>query len=170
MTNFIFSEFYLADLDGAEPPAIHSRFTEMARYLKMVAPGERLPGRRHIDPCDFPNLLSLINLVDVERDGGEMQFRFRLVGEDQTRAAGRNITGLLVEEAVVPHLVPRVAGNMRKVVESRLPVYDRFPMPHPDREFIDSQRMYYPLATDGETVDMILIVNGYDAIPMEAVS
>lgn len=170
MTKFIFSEFYLADLDGAEPPAIHPRFTEMARYLEMVAPDDRLAGRRHIDPCDFPNLLSLINLVDVERDGGEMRFRFRLVGEDQTRAAGRNITGLLVEEAVVPHLALRIAGNMRKVVDIRLPVYDRFPMPHPDREFIDSQRMYYPLATDGETVDMILIVNGYDAIPLEAVS
>lgn len=169
MTSFIFSEFYLKDLDGAEPPPIHPRFMEMARYLKMVAPGGRLPGRQHIDPCDFPSLLSLINLVDVERDNGEARFRFRLVGEDQTRAAGRNITGLLVEEAVVSDLAPRISSNMRKVLESRLPVYDQFPMPHPDREFIDSQRMYYPLAADGETVDVILILNGYDTIPLEAV-
>ena len=168
MTDFAFSDFYLEELGGAQPPAIHPRFIEMARYLKQVAPEGLLPSRRHIDPCDFPNLLSLLNLVDVERQDGEMHFRFRLVGEQQDRAAGRKIKGLVVEEAVVPELVPRITGNMRKVVESRVPVYDRFPMPHPNRQFIDSQRMYYPLASDGETVDVILILNGYDTIPLEA--
>lgn len=168
MADFAFSDFYLEDLEGAEPPAIHPRFTELARYLKEVAPEGRLPGRQHFDPCAFPGLLSLLNLVDVERQHGEMHFRYRLVGEEQDRAAGRRIKGLIVEEAVVPELVPRINGNMRKVVEDRVPVYDRFPMPHPDRQFIDSQRMYYPLASDGETVDTILILNGYDTIPLES--
>lgn len=168
MTKFLYSDFYLEDLGGAAPPAVHPRFTEMARYLETVAPEGRLPSRQHIDPCDFPNLLSLLNLVDVERQDGAMRFRFRLVGEQQDRAAGRQIKGLIVEEAVVPELVPRINGNMRKVVEDRVPVYDRFPMPHPNRQFIDSQRMYYPLASDGETVDIILILNGYDTIPLEA--
>ena len=173
MTEFDFSDFYLEELGGAQPPAIHPHFTAMARYLREVAPEGRLPGRRHFDPCAFPTLLSLLNLVDVERqDGerqdGEMHFRYRLVGEQQDRAAGRKIKGLIVEEAVVPELVPRINGNMRKAVEGRVPVYDRFPMPHPDREFIDSQRMYYPLASDGETVDTILILNGYDNLPKVA--
>ncbi len=168
MTDFAFSDFLLEDLGGAEPPTIHPRFAEMAQYLEAVAPKGRLPGRQHIDPCDFPRLLGLINLVDVERAEGRMRFRFRLVGEVQTRAAGRNITGLVVEDAVVPALVARITGNMKKVVEDQVPVYDRFPMPHPDRQFIDSQRMYYPLASDGVTVDMILILNGYDTIPLEA--
>ncbi len=57
---------------------------------------------------------------------------------------------------------------MKKVVKDQVPVYDRFPMPHPDRQFIGSQRVYYPLASDGVTVDMILILNGYDTIPLEA--
>jgi hypothetical protein len=34
-------------------------------------------------------------------------------------------------------------------------------MPHPARDFIDSERVYYPLASDGESVDMILILNSY---------
>jgi hypothetical protein len=75
----------------------------------------------------------------------------------------------VVEEAVVPNLVGRINGNMEKVLATRLPVYDRFPMPHPDRQFIDSQRMYHPLATDGETVDMLLILNGYDSAAVKAV-
>lgn len=168
MTEFNFSDFYLEDLDGLEPPEIHPRFIEMARYLKQVAPPGLLPGRQHIDPCAFPALLSLLNLVDVERQDGAMRFRFRLVGEQQDRAAGRKIKGLVVEEAVVPKLAPRINANMCKVVETRVPLYDRFPMPHPNREFIDSQRMYYPLASDGDTVDMILILNGYENLSQMA--
>jgi len=168
MAGFLFSEFYLKDLAGADPPAVHPRFTDMMGYLGEVAPDGRLPGRQHIDPCDFAPVLGLINLVDVERCGDAVQFRFRLVGEAQTRAAGRNITGLVVEDAVLPHLVERINGNMHKVLAARLPVYDRFPMPHPDRQFIDSQRMYYPLAADGNTINMMLILNGYDSISLEA--
>ncbi|WP_193370847.1 PAS domain-containing protein [Pelagibius marinus] len=168
MADFNFSEFYLEDLNGAEPPATHQRFADMARHLKEVAPPGRLPGRQHLDPCGFPTLLSLLNLVDVERQDGEMRFRFRLVGDQQDRAAGRKIKGLLVDEAVVPELVARINANMRRVVETRVPLYDRFPMPHPNRQFIDSERMYYPLASDGETVDMILILNGYENLPQVA--
>jgi len=168
MADFLFSEFYLKDLAGADPPAVHPRFTDMIRYLGEVAPDGRLPGRQHIDPCDFAPVLGLINLVDVECGGDAVQFRFRLVGEAQTRAAGRNITGLVVEDAVIPSLVGRISGNMHRVLATRRPIYDRFPMPHPDRQFIDSQRMYYPLAADGETINMILILNGYDSISLEA--
>jgi hypothetical protein len=163
MTDFIYSRFYLVELAGEDPPAVHARFTEMIAYLQRVAPANGLPGRQHIDPCDFPKVLRLVNLIDVERSGAEVCFRYRLMGETQTLNAGRDITGMLVEEAIAPPLAARINANMRLVLETRMPVYDRFPMPHPDREFIDSQRMYYPLAKDGETIDMLLILNGYDS-------
>jgi len=102
-------------------------------------------------------------VIDVERSGGEIHFRYRLMGETPPLNAGRDITGMLVEEAIAPSLAQRINANMMVVLETRMPVYDRFPMPHPDREFIDSQRMYYPLAKDGETIDMLLILNGYDS-------
>lgn len=168
MTDFLYSDFYLRDLGEREAQPVHERFTEMIRYLARVAPQGRLPGRQHIDPCDLRQVLTLVNLIDVERDGATERFRYRLVGEQQRLAAGRNITGLVVEEAVVPNLVARINGNMKKVLATRLPVYDSFPMPHPDRQFIDSQRMYHPLATDGATIDMILILNGYDRAQVKA--
>lgn len=169
MAEFGYSDYYLEELGDRQPLPVHQRFLDMLGYLKEVAPDGKLPGRQHIDPCDFPGLLSLINLVDVERCQDRTRFRFRLVGEEQNRAAGRQIRGLMVEDAVVPELVPRINANMKKVVETQVPVYDRFPMPHPNRQFIDSQRMYYPLANDGETVDVILILNSYDSLPLEAV-
>lgn len=168
MTEILFSEFYLKDLGEHDPPPVHSRFTEMIRYLAAVAPEGGLPGRQHVEPCNLRHVITLVNLVDVEREEGRLRFRYRLVGEKQRQAAGRSITGLTVEEAVIPALVPRINGNMTLAVTTRLPVYDRFPMPHPERQFIDSQRMYFPLAGDGERVDMLLILNGYDSVQVKA--
>lgn len=163
MADFLVSQFYLAELAGRDPPVVHARFTEMLDYLERVAPDGRLPGRQHIDPCDLRKVLTLVNLIDVERIGGDMRFRYRLMGAMQTLNAGRDITGMLVEEAIAPPLAARIVANMTRAVETRTAVYDAFPMPHPDREFIDSQRMYYPLAADGDTIDMLLILNGYDS-------
>lgn len=165
MAGFIFSEHYLEDLGGREPLPLHQRFYDMMRYLEDVAPDGRLAGRQHIDPLDFSQVIALVNLMDVERADGTLRFRFRLVGTEQTRRAGREHTGLLIEEVLAPELVARVNSNMRRVLQVRVPVFDTFPMSHPQREFILAQRMYFPLASDGETIDMLLTLHGYDPDP-----
>jgi hypothetical protein len=166
MAEFIYSDYYLADLGDRQPLPVHQRFSEMQAYLDKVAPEGKLPGRQHIDPLEFREFMSFINLVDVEREEGDIRFRYRLVGEEQTRRAGREITGMLLKDALLPGLVPRVRSNMMKVLMTRKAVFDSFPMPHPDREFIVSQRMYYPLAGDGETIDMLLTLHGYEPDPV----
>lgn len=143
---------------------IDRRYGELHDLLRAKAPPGQLPARRDFDPVDVPKLLSCINLVDVVRTGHRLRFRFRLHGTRQTALAARDVTGLFVEDAVLPHYCDRILRNMRLVCETRCPVYDRFPMPHPDREIIDSERVYYPLAADGRTVDMLLILNGYPEI------
>lgn len=165
MADFTYSDHYIADLAGRTPMPVGSRFFVMMRYLEKVAPEGRLPGRRHIDPLDLRSVMGLINLVDVERTDGDLEFRYRLVGEEQTQKAGCEFTGKLVSEALAPELVPRVEANMRKVLATGTPVFDCFPVPHPNRDFIASQRMYYSLAEDGETVDMILALHSYDPDP-----
>jgi hypothetical protein len=141
---------------------LHRRFSEVRDYLAKLAPPGKLAGRQHLDPVELgPPILPFINLVDVIRQGEELRFRFRLVGTRQTHAAGREITGKFTEEAVLPEYVDRINHNMRTVVQTKTPIYDAFPMPHPHREFIATERVYFPLATDGETVDMILTVSRY---------
>jgi hypothetical protein len=148
-------------LDDAAFAALHPRFKWMRDYLARVAPPSRLPGRQHIDPPAMKDVLPFINLVEVVGSGTAMRFRFRLVGTAQTEAAGREITGMFVEDAVVPESVDRIVGNMRTAIELKSPIYDRFPMAHPNREFIESERVYFPVATDGRTVDMLLLVHAY---------
>lgn len=143
------------DFAGLEP-----KYLTLYRLLQSKALPGRLPGRKDFDPVEVPQLLSSLNLVDVV-PGEPPRFRYRLHGTLQTEIAGRDVTGLFVEDAVTPPFVARINGNMRLACTSRLPVYDRFPMPHPERESIDSERVYYPLAADGETVNMLMILNGY---------
>lgn len=138
-----------------------AQFARMRDYLAGVAPPGKLPGRQHIDPLAIRALLSFTNLVDVERKDGNIRFRFRLIGTLQSTAAGREISGKYLEDAVLPEYLERIRSNMMAVVENREAIYDRFGMPHPDRDFIDTERVYYPLARDGETVDMLLILNAY---------
>ena len=147
-------------LERSDFEALDPRYRELFDILASKAPEGRLPGRQHFDILDVPEMMGFLNLVEVHRNG-RLRFRFRLHGTVQTEAAGRDVTGLFVEQAVIPSFVDRINRNMSTVVETRRPVYDRFQMPHPNRGYLDSERVYYPLATDGETVDMILILNGY---------
>jgi hypothetical protein len=140
---------------------LDAQFVRMRDYLAGVAPPGKLPGRQHIDPLAIRALLSFTNLVDIERKDGDIRFRFRLIGTLQSTAAGREISGQYLEDAVLPEYFERIRGNMMAALETREAVYDRFGMPHPGRDFIDTERVYFPLARDGENVDMLLILNAY---------
>lgn len=151
----------------ALPPdyeALHPWFVAIRDYLASLAAPGKVASRADFDPCWLRSNLRLVNLVEVVRDAnGAARFRFRLVGTTQTELARREITGLFVEDAVLPQYADRILVNMRTVVRTRAAVYDRFPMPHPGREFIDSERVYFPLASDGDNVDMILVACNYPA-------
>ena len=154
------SDFYKPTGDDGNL-VLRPQFHRIHDYLRSVAPNGRLPGRQHIDPLDFHDLLTYVNLIDVERSESGPRFRFRLVGTMQTVMAKRDITGLYIEDAVLPRFATRILSNLNRVLETSTPLYDRFSMPHPHREFIDSERIYFPLASDGTSVDMIFILNGY---------
>ena len=138
-----------------------SRFGEVNRYLLEKAGSKRLPSRQDFDPLDFPRLLGFFNIASVHRGGGRLRFRFDLVGTEQTAVSGREVTGMFVEDAVIAAAVDLVNSNMTLAVTEQRPVYSRFYMPQPDHEFTVSERVYFPLADNGETVDRLLILYDY---------
>ncbi len=145
--------------------SLQPRFAWMRDYLESLAPPGKLPSRRQLDPLDLRALLPFIVLVDVHRSGTEREFRYRLMGSRHVEAIGHNFTGVTVQDASAPDYVERVLGNMNFVVDTAKAFYDRFPMPFRDREFMDSERVYFPLADDGVTVDVIMVLNGYPNNP-----
>jgi len=154
----------LSDHDFAD---LHPRFTWMRDFLKSIAPSGQLPGRQHIEPAALKSVLPLINIVEVQQAEGALRFRFRLVGSVQTEVAGREITGLLVDDAVLPRYVERITSNMRAVVQFRAPVYDQLAIAHPNREFIASERVYFPLAANGRDIDMLILIHAYPKLELD---
>lgn len=140
---------------------IHPRFTWMRDYLARIAPQGKLPGLQHLDLKAMGSVRPYINLVDVVRSGTDCRFRYRLIGSQQTLIAQRDITGLYIEEAVLPLFLERIRTNMQTCVDQRKAYYDVFAMPHPDRDFIRTERIYFPLASDGSAVDVLMVLNCY---------
>ena len=153
--------FETRGLEPSDFEALTPRFKEVQDYLAAKARPGLLPRRSDFDPLDFPHLLGFFNLASVVRDGARLRFRFDLVGTKQTAVSGRDVTGRFVEDAVIAGAVDMVNENFTLAVESRKPVYSRFNMPHPGYDFIDSERVYFPLAEDGAEVDRLLILYHY---------
>jgi len=150
----------LIDLSPDEP--LHPNIQRLYQYWLGLAPERhlpewRLPGRQHIDPLSFPDLLPGIWMLDVERN--PLRFRYRLAGTRIVEAAGREVTGLYMDEAHL-HASQQPGGLARYA--------DAADHGRPSRrkgkatlwqhkDYRQVENILLPLARDGETVDMLLV-------------
>lgn len=141
--------------------ANHPRFQQLNDYLVAQAPAGQLPGRQHVDPTDIPNLLSVITFVDVERDGEDIRFRFRLIGTTCSEAMGRDVTGDYVDGGHVSQCGDAIGTQMLEIVEARQPGFGDLSVALPGREHMGYQRVYFPLARNGTDVDMLMGVHAF---------
>lgn len=139
----------------------HPRFQELKAYLAAKAPPGRLPGRQHIDPIEIPRLLPYLTLVDVVRDAGALRYRFRLVGTDVVNKTAADVTGKWVEDAFPSAAAASIMQTYDGVVASREPHYWANMIAVPGREHIGFERVVFPLARDGETVDMLIGIHAF---------
>jgi hypothetical protein len=116
--------------------------------------GDRsMPRRSDVRPEELRALLPHIFLVDI--GGSPLEFRFRLVGSEITALAGKEYTGLAVNEADYGPQWGRIHKSYLNVAVSRRPEVDFYNAPWRDREFLYYERLVAPLSSDGEDVDML---------------
>lgn len=135
---------------------LHAKIRAVTEYWLAISPAGRLPGRQHFEPLDIPSLLPNVWLVDVERMP-DIRLRYRLIGTSVARAFDHDPTGEYLEYT---HPAARDQGHrmyLREVVQSRQPAWrvGRPTLWHL-QEHLRLERIYLPLANDGETVDMVL--------------
>lgn len=134
-------------------------------WLGIHPGGERLPGRQHLDPVELssrhPQLLQHLWLVDVERD--PLRFRLRLVGSAVYMTSPFARAGHYVDEFIDPaSRTETLQTSFTHVVETRQPTFQRgLPRVTSSRVARELARLSLPLATDGETVDVILNITTY---------
>lgn len=145
------------EIDMPVPDNAHASVQKLYSYWQSVAPEGKLPGRQHIDPVDLASLLPNIWLLDVHRE--PLRFWRRLVGTKIEEFSGGNLTGGWVHERKDDTKLSDVLKPLIDVVETKLPNWRRGkPNISGHKDYAELERLYLPLASDGETVDMILAI------------
>jgi hypothetical protein len=136
-------------------PTAHPKVRWIHEYWRDRRPApDRLPGRQHIDPADFPRLLENIWLLDVL--GSPPRFRFRLIGEMPRRFGVPAKVGDFIDQAPGAES-PGALRELFAAVAERQPCWFRGPptLRH-ESQIAELERIILPLARDGEQVDMML--------------
>ena len=137
------------------PHHSHVAIKELYDYWRSVSPCGELPGRQHIDPIDLAPLLPNIWLLEVHRE--PLRFWRRLVGTSIEAFAEGNLTGGWLHDKLNDDNFDEVQKALIEVVETKTPSWRRGkPAISNHKSEAELERIYLPLATDGETVDMIL--------------
>lgn len=145
-------------MDGAEA-VDDPRFKRLAAYLAARAPDGKLPGRQHIDPADIRDLLPCISLVDVvPQAAGEPRYRVRLAGTDVVALLGVDGTGKFVDEILTTGGGAEIIRAYQEILYTKRPQYLRGFLRADGRDHVPFWRAAFPLARNGEDVDMILFL------------
>jgi hypothetical protein len=122
-------------------------------YWAGKAAGDRLPSRADIRPEEIPALLPYVYLVDVMY--GPLSFRFRLAGTAIRDWAGREFTGVRINEQEYGPQWKHIFDQYQEVVLTRAPTYAEYHAPWAEREFLYYERVVAPLSSDGKIVDTL---------------
>lgn len=137
----------------------HPEFRRLADYLAAKAPPGKLPGRKHIDPLELRGLLPGVMLIDViPQASGEPRYRIRLVGTEVVAIQGSDATGKYVDEILTAEDGAELIRGYGEIVRTREPQYRRGGVATPGREHVPYERIAFPLANDGEHVDMLIFI------------
>ena len=119
-------------------------------------PGEQLPGRKDIDPLDFPWALGLVCLLDVERY--PLTFRYRLDGTTIAERYGADLTGQTIDAVKPDFQAALLRRHFAEIVDMGRPTAYRITLRYGGqaRTYV---RLALPLSRDGKGVDMILTVS-----------
>lgn len=150
----------MTDVSAPEPQLRHRDQEALYAYWRgKRRHGGLLPARADIDPVDLRDLLPRLALIDVLRDTGELAFRYRLTGTEIVDRFGRDPTGKRFEELYHGDYLQTANATYREVVETGRPhTSDRVYPLVPGREYMCYDRLLLPLASDGVTVDMVMLL------------
>lgn len=121
----------------------------------------RLPSREDVDPIEIPDLLPSLFLVDVVREGGDLRFRYRLVGTRNVERFGVDNTGRWLDELYGKDYFKFVGSEYQDTTIQGKPTWARMTAGYADRPHVVYERLMCPLAADGRTVDMLMGITDF---------
>ena len=134
------------------------RLLRLLEYWTAKRGDRRFPARSDIDPLEFSYAMGWVTLLDVEHD--PLRFRCRVHGTQLLAKNQYDLTGKYLEE----HPLPEFAAHCRRVwsetVARRAPTHGFYDQTVDGRKRT-FEALRLPLASDGETIDMLLVCTVY---------
>jgi len=119
-----------------------------------------LPGRQHLDPLELPKLLPNIWMLDIHRD--PYRFRVRLSGTAIVEFTKRDVTGRWLHDVYPDFENTDAYRCIRACAESGKPAFRRSNIiSNPEQEFVEAERIYLPLASNGRQADILFNMTQY---------
>jgi hypothetical protein len=144
--------------ESAATPIADPRLRQAHDYWRRKAAARVMPRRADIDPTEIPKLLPDVMLVDVLPEG---RYRYRLIGTENAVAHGMNATGCYLDDVLPgPEYKAHVIALYDESVTSRRALYSECLFMSPGRRAPErhTKVLFLPLAEDGETVNMVFVV------------
>lgn len=146
------------------PADVSPKIRELFDYWQSIHPESGLPGRRNLDPVDIPQLLPNIWMIDVRQD--PLRFHFRLVGTEIVKFTGRDVTGLSLSEVYPDYENTDAFRFHRACALGGQPAYRKSGLlSNVGYDHVEAERLYLPLAEDGTTVDILLVMTVFQGAP-----
>jgi len=137
----------------------HPEHVWLYDYWRERKPADGLPGRKDIDPADFPRLLPRVAVIAVETVDGAIRYRYRLAGTEVVSRAGRDPTGKTFEDLYEGDYLGTARALYDELRQSKQPHFSERVFPIGDGEsFLRYDRLILPLASDHHTVDQFLLL------------
>jgi hypothetical protein len=135
-------------------------------YWRSKLRGSRLPARSDIDPADFKSVLPNIILLNVHYDPFRISVRLRGTRIDEFRPKGK---WKYLDEATTFDNGRRddYLREMEFVVTHRRPIFARDWMTSRFGALCDLYAGIWPLSSDGERIDMLVVVEDFDRLVPE---
>ncbi len=152
----VYADVERTDCSDIDPNSEIMRFFEYWQAITEAAgkaPG--LPARADMDPIDIPTVIPWMFLVDVLREGGELDFRFRLIGTRNAELVRQDATGKRLGEAFPLSTADLMRRSYEEVVTAGEPRCWRAWVPDIGYSNRRCFRALFPFADDGVTVDLI---------------
>jgi len=135
-------------------------------YWRSKMRNGRLPARSDIDPADFKSVLPYVILLNVDYDPFRISVRLRGTRIDEFRPKGK---WQYLHEATTFDTGRRddYLREMEFVVQHRRPVFARDWMTSRFGALCDLYAGIWPLSSNGERIDMLVVVEDFDSLVPE---
>lgn len=130
------------------------RLADLLRYWRDKRGERLLPAHGDIDPIELKAHLGLLYFVDVERE--PRRYRFRMIGTAIVATLGRDMSGRYFEDIYPDDILADTVEGFDWIVEHRAPLRLFGIAVYAEKRHYDFEILHLPLASDGETVSMVL--------------